>query len=70
LRTPVGVRLILLSAAFPSLGTVALRSGFRCRSQLRGQWRHHTALPAHLRRIRLLVTHCCGALRRKRHSRF
>jgi hypothetical protein len=33
------------------MGTVAFRRGFRCRSQLRGQWRSYTALPAHLWRI-------------------
>src|SRR6266536_1421145 len=38
--------------AFPSdLGQWLFRRGFRCRSQLRGQWRHCTALPAHLWRI-------------------
>jgi hypothetical protein len=60
----------LISAAFPSLRTVDFRSGFRCRSQLRGQWRLHTALPAHLRCIRLLVTPSCGAWRRKGIPRF
>src|SRR5258706_13121434 len=37
---------------FPRLpiqvGQWLFRRGFRCRSQLRGQWRHYTALPAHL----------------------
>ena len=33
------------------MGQWLIRRGFRCRSQLRGQWRHCTALPAHLWRI-------------------
>ena len=43
--------LVLLSAPSHPSGTVAFRRGFRCRSQLRGQWRYCTALPAHLWRI-------------------
>ena len=46
-----GLNTDLLSAPSHPCGTVAFRRGFRCRLQLRGQWRFYTALPAHLWRI-------------------
>jgi len=37
-----------LLSALPIPWNSGFRRGFRCRSQLRGQWRFCTALPAHL----------------------
>ena len=46
-----GLHTDLLSAPSHPVGQWLFRSEFRCRSQLRGQWRFCTALPAHLKRI-------------------
>jgi len=43
-----GLNTDLLSAPSHPVGQWLFRRGFRCRSQLRGQWRFCTALPAHL----------------------
>jgi len=46
-----GLHTDLLSAPSHPVGQWLFRRGFRCRSQLRGQWRLCTALPAHPWRI-------------------
>ena len=43
-----GLNTDLLSAPSHPVGQWLIRRGFRCRSQLRGQWRFCTALPVHL----------------------
>src|SRR6266850_7665228 len=43
-----GLNTDLLSAPSHPLRQWLFRRGFRCRLQLRGQWRFCTALPAHL----------------------